>query len=102
MLKAVNQFYPFTYKGAADDPTVFAALKRLTSSPLKTASTYFPPPESQGGGRKLDKPEDIRRLAGMDPAKLAELKEWLLQSDQRKFAAVVIRNGYVVLEVERD
>ena len=37
----------------------------------------------------------------MDPAKLAELRQWLLESDDRNFAAVVIRNGYVVLEVER-
>jgi CubicO group peptidase (beta-lactamase class C family) len=102
MLKEVNQFYPFTYKGAADEPAVYAALKRLTSGRLKTASSYFPPPESQGGWRKLDNPEDIRRLAGMDPDKLAELKEWLLESDKRNFAAVVIRNGYVALEVERD
>jgi len=62
---------------------------------------YFPPPESQGGWRKLDMPEDIRRLAGMDPRKLADLRKWLLDSDDRNFAAVVIRKGYVVLEVER-
>jgi CubicO group peptidase (beta-lactamase class C family) len=62
---------------------------------------YFPRPESQGGWRQLAGPEDIRRLIGMDPAKLEELREWLLRSDQRDFAAVVIRNGYLVLEVER-
>lgn len=62
---------------------------------------YFPPPESQGGWRKLDDPQDIRRLGGMDPAKLAELKQWLLKSDNRNFAADVIRHGYIVLEVER-
>ncbi len=65
------------------------------------ASAYFPPPESQGGWRKLERPDDIRRLAGMDPEKLAGFKQWLLASDQRDFAAVVIRNGYVALEVER-
>ena len=62
---------------------------------------YFPPPESQGGWRKLDKPEEIRRLGGMDTDKLAELKQWLLDSDKRDFAAVMIRHGYVVFEVER-
>jgi CubicO group peptidase (beta-lactamase class C family) len=62
---------------------------------------YFPPPESKGGWRKLDAADDIRRLAGMDPAKLDELKAWLAQSDDRDFAAVVIRRGYIVLEVER-
>lgn len=67
-----------------------------------TTSGYFPPPESQGGWRKLHNPDEIRRLAGMDSAKLADLKQWLLQSDDRPFAAVVIRNGYIVLEIERD
>jgi CubicO group peptidase (beta-lactamase class C family) len=62
---------------------------------------YFPPPESEGGWRKLEKPEGVRRVAGMDPEKLVELKQWLLDSDKRNFAAVVIRRGYIVLEVER-
>ncbi len=65
------------------------------------ASDYFPPPESEGGWRKLESPEDVRRLALMDPQKLADLREWLLNSDDRNFAAVVIRRGWVVLEVER-
>jgi len=65
------------------------------------ASDYFPPPESQGGWRKLEKPKDVRRLAGMDPDKLAGLKQWLLDSDKRDFAAVMIRHGYIVLELER-
>ena len=37
----------------------------------------------------------------MDPAKLRELERWLLESDSRDFAAVVIRRGHIVLEVER-
>jgi CubicO group peptidase (beta-lactamase class C family) len=62
---------------------------------------YFPPPESRGGWRRLVEPDAIRRLAGMDPEKLDELGQWLLASDQRDFAAVVVRRGYLVLEVER-
>jgi CubicO group peptidase (beta-lactamase class C family) len=62
---------------------------------------YFPPSESQGGWRKLESVEEISSVAAMDAGKLAELKEWLLQSDDRNFAAVVIRRGYIVLEVER-
>ncbi|MBM4044460.1 MAG: beta-lactamase family protein [Planctomycetes bacterium] len=62
---------------------------------------YYPPPESQGGWRKLATPDGIRRLAGMNPVKLDELRAWLLKSDDRNFAAVVIRHGYIVLEVER-
>ncbi len=62
---------------------------------------YFPPPESRGGWRKLNQAEDIRRIAGMDTDKLNELADWLRRSDKRDFAAVVIRNGYIVLEIER-
>ena len=83
---------------------VYAKLKQLAHVPAASdgrAGMYFPPPESQGGWRKLDEPEDIRRLAGMDPVKLAELRQWLLDSDDRAFAADVIRRGYIVLEVER-
>jgi CubicO group peptidase (beta-lactamase class C family) len=65
------------------------------------SATYFPPPESEGGWRKLESRQSIRRVAGVDPAKLDELKTWLLDSDRRDFAAVVVRRGYVVLEVER-
>ncbi|MGA2259614.1 MAG: serine hydrolase domain-containing protein [Thermoguttaceae bacterium] len=64
-------------------------------------ANYFPLPESQGGWRKLESGEAIRRMAGMDPIKLDGLKQWLLESDRRHFAAVIIRRGYVVLEVER-
>ena len=65
------------------------------------AADYFPPPESQGGWRRLEDPREIRRVAGMDPAKLRELDRWLRDSDRRNFAAVVIRRGHIVLEVER-
>ena len=69
------------------------------SGPVK--GDYFPPPESQGGWRKLDDPQQIRQLAGMDPSKLEDIRQWLLACDDRPFAAVVIRNGYIVLEIER-
>src|SRR6185436_12504212 len=75
---------------------------RLSSRPvLATPASYFPPPESQGGWRRLEKADDIRREAGMNPDKLADLKQWLLDSDKRDFAAVIIRRGNIVLEVER-
>lgn len=64
-------------------------------------TTYFPPPESKGGWRTLNGREDIERIGEMDFEKLQDLKQWLLQSDRRNFAAVVIRHGYIVLEVER-
>src|SRR5262249_15075130 len=79
----------------------FRIVRQDADAITDSAATYFPPPESQGGWRKLEKPEDIRRLGGMDPEKLTGLKQWLLDSDNRDFAAVVTRHGYIVLEVER-
>jgi CubicO group peptidase (beta-lactamase class C family) len=98
MVERVNQRFPFHFRGADDDELVYAELKRLTTA---ADAHYFPPPESAGGWRKLEGPDDIRSLAGLDADRLAALKQWLLESDDRDFAAVVIRNGYIALEVER-
>ena len=75
--------------------------EREPATAAAASQDYFPPPESVGGWRALNGPEEIQRVAGMDPAKLDGLKQWLLASDKRNFAAVVARRGYVVLEVER-
>lgn len=77
-----------------------ATAERLAAEP-REASGYFPRPESKGGWRELSTPDEIRRAGGMNPAKLNEVEQWLRNSDKRKFAAVVIRHGYIVLEVER-
>jgi CubicO group peptidase (beta-lactamase class C family) len=61
---------------------------------------YFPPPESQGGWRTL-LPKDVQRTTGASEQKLRELRDWLLASDERDFAAVVIHKGHIVLEIER-
>jgi len=79
----------------------FVGALLLAACAASAEDRYFPPPESQGGWRALAAPGDIRSVAGMDPEKLDALRAWLLQSDNREFAAVVIRNGYIVLEVER-
>ncbi|MHC4351128.1 MAG: family 16 glycoside hydrolase [Planctomycetota bacterium] len=76
-------------------------IKELSIEKPSDEVAYFPPPESEGGWRRLDKPDEIRRIAGMEPGQLSELRNWLMASDKRNFAAVVIRNGYIVLEVER-
>ncbi len=100
------------FDGAADDPVYYAALKALTSvsppdpTPAPAASAgeppvYYPPPESQGGWRQVASDEEIESFGGMDRARITELRAWLLDSDNRNFAAVVIRHGVVVLQVER-
>src|SRR4029079_14073430 len=40
-------------------------------------------------------------IAEMDGAKIAALRRWLLEWDDRPFAAVVIRRGTIALQVER-
>jgi CubicO group peptidase (beta-lactamase class C family) len=81
---------------------VFAGLHTMTAAAAdKSDQGYFPPPESQGGWRMLRRADKIRGVAGMDPGKLEALREWLLKSDKRDFAAVVIRHGQIVLQVER-
>src|SRR4029453_15872979 len=92
-------YVPASGEGGSDETR--AAIARLAAERAPPASGYFPPPESAGGWRKLDAPERIREVAGMDPAKLDALRAWLLESDDPEFAAVVIRHGWIALEVER-
>jgi CubicO group peptidase (beta-lactamase class C family) len=123
MLQKLNQHLPFTFNGPSDDPVIYAKLRELTSTRVtankvgpdlragRTPSTYdlpgdqalpyFPPPESKGGWRKLASTEDVRRIGGMDPDKLGDVEKWLRRSDERNFAATVIRRGHIVFEVER-
>jgi hypothetical protein len=68
----------------------FRQAVREAFSGSRPQDSYFPPPESQGGWRKFEKSKDIRLVAGMEPDKLTDLKQWLLDSDNRDFAAVVI------------
>ncbi len=97
MLKEVNQYYPFTYRGAADDPAVYAALKRLTSSPLETPSPYFPPPDSEGGWRSLQEADQVRRVAGVDRARLDEAFEFI-KGSSKNGGLLVVRRGWLVYE----
>jgi len=59
-----------------DDANLLAFMTRADAvhrAPAdKRDSLYFPPPDSEGGWRKLDSPERIHRIAGLDPKKLDE------------------------------
>ncbi len=78
-----------------------AALLMLGSRALAGDEPYYPPPESAGGWRMAADDQEVATRCGLDPARLAELRAWLLASDDRPFAAVVIRHGMVALQVER-
>jgi CubicO group peptidase (beta-lactamase class C family) len=109
MLKDQNQTFPFHFEGAADDEVFYAALKAVTSDKSDenppgasgAKAIYFPPPESQGGWRMVEGSDDIETMAEMDQGKIEQLRQWLLKSDDRPFAAVVIRHGIIALQVER-
>jgi len=60
---------------------------------------YFPPAESKGGWRYLIHADQIRQLAGMDPAKLEQVRqmqEWLHGGDS--WGIVILRHGWLVRE----
>jgi CubicO group peptidase (beta-lactamase class C family) len=67
---------------------------------MKTKTqSYYPPPESQGGWRCLTTDEQVRQVAGMNPAKLElvrQLQEFLFGGDS--WGIVIIRHGYLVRE----
>jgi CubicO group peptidase (beta-lactamase class C family) len=88
-------------EGPPESDAVRQRIAALAAARAPPATGYFPPPESRGGWRKLESPAEIRSAAGVDPEKLAALESWLRESDTRDFAAVVVRRGHIVLEVER-
>ena len=50
MLVELNQHFPFTFRGAADDPQVYAALRRATSSVAAGPNTDSPTPSPDRRG----------------------------------------------------
>jgi len=67
--------------------------------PSRDTNGYYPPPESKGGWRWIETPEDVRTLAGMDPDRLELVRlrqEFLYGGDS--WAIVIIRHGYLVRE----
>ncbi len=67
--------------------------------PSRDIEGYYPPPESKGGWRWIEKPQDVRALAGMDPNKLELVRRrqgFLYGGDS--WSIVIIRHGYLVRE----
>lgn len=61
------------------------------------ADDYFPPPDSNGGWRTLTEPVEIRKLAGMDLARLEKAYE-ICQRGTQNGGLLVVRHGYLVFE----
>jgi CubicO group peptidase (beta-lactamase class C family) len=76
----------------------FAAFTvRTPASSMAKPTGYFPPPDSQGGWRTLKDAESIRRLAGMDLARLDQAFDFTQRCSQNG-GLLVVRHGYLVYE----
>ncbi len=94
MHNEVNQYFPkLSFSGAADDPAVYSAMKRLNTDSV----AYFPSPDSHGGWRTLKDADEIRRVAGMDKRKLDEAFAFI-QGSTKHGGLLVLRNGWLVYE----
>jgi CubicO group peptidase (beta-lactamase class C family) len=60
-------------------------------------SDYFPPPDSKGGWRTLMDAASIRRVAGMDLARLDQAYDFTQRCTQHG-GLLVVRHGYLVYE----
>ena len=70
----------------------------LAICPLHAADpTYYPPADAKGGWRTLKNDTDIRREAGLDPAKLDEAFEFTKDTTQHG-GLLVVRHGYLAYE----
>ena len=64
---------------------------------LSGGADYFPPPDSAGGWRTLSGTAQIRKVAGMDLARLDQAFEFEKETSQHG-GLVVVRHGYLVYE----
>lgn len=58
---------------------------------------YFPPPDAEGGWRVLREPARIRKVTGIDSAKLDEAFDYIQNTSQHG-GLLVVRHGHLVYE----
>jgi CubicO group peptidase (beta-lactamase class C family) len=69
----------------------------MPSLSMAKSNDYFPPPDSKGGWRTLRDAPSIRKLAGMDLARLERAYNFTERCSQNG-GLLVVRHGYLVLE----
>jgi CubicO group peptidase (beta-lactamase class C family) len=63
------------------------------------SALYYPPPESQGGWRFCQSPEQVRERAEMDPAQLDLVRQQqTFLHGGNSWGIVIVRHGYLVRE----
>src|ERR1035438_4814299 len=74
------------------------ALLLLSIGPLLAADpVYYPPADTKGGWRTLKDEAELRRITGLDPAKLDEAFEFTKDTTQHG-GLLVVRHGYLAYE----
>jgi CubicO group peptidase (beta-lactamase class C family) len=69
----------------------------LLALPGAAAEDYFPPPDSRGGWRTLTDPARVRKLAGLDIARLDRAFEYAQRTSQHG-GLLVVRRGWLAYE----
>ncbi|MBN1670619.1 MAG: serine hydrolase [Kiritimatiellae bacterium] len=60
-------------------------------------NTYFPAPDTEGGWRTLSDRDEARRTAGIDPAKIDDVFEFI-KGSTKNGGLLVVRHGWLVYE----
>ncbi len=81
---------------AAPDGAATPAHTLAVQASETPGSTYFPPPETQGGWRKNTDPEFIRSL-GMDPDSVQAWLDYCVGVKYRS-GCILIKNGWIIAE----
>ena len=68
-----------------------------TACGARAATDYFPPPDAEGGWRRLTDPAAVRRDTAVDVTKLDEVFT-LIQGSTKNGGLLVVRNGWLVYE----
>lgn len=69
----------------------------LATPGTMSESLHFPRSDAQGGWRTLEQTSEIRKLTGMDKARLDEAFQYV-QTTSQHGGLLVVRNGYLVYE----
>ncbi len=73
------------------------ALPLLLIASLAGAADYYPPPDAKGGWRTFKDPAKIKKVTGIDVAKLDAAFDYASQTSQHG-GLLVVRHGYLIYE----
>ena len=93
MLVELNQHYPFTFQGAADDPAIYAAIQRLTSTRAVPSGGSVKAHEDTGDRPAQRRDARLRLIietdAGGDPDDEQSLVRFLLYANEWDIEGII-------------